>query len=390
MLLIGSEVQVKVNEVREENICTKQETILNRQLPYAHWLYSVPGIGSKTIRLLLEHFETPEKIYQISAEALEEILELPRKKSIVEKIMASKQTWDIYREYNKLKAKHIKFTCLGHECYPKRLSKIADAPFGIYYIGRLPEERKPVIAVIGARSCSEYGRKMAFKFGEELGYAGVQVISGMARGIDSISQWAAVRTGGYSLGVLGCGVDICYPEENRELYTALCNNGGVCSEYLPGTLPQSRLFPPRNRIISGISDAVLVIEAKKRSGTLITVDMALEQGRDVYALPGKVTDALSDGCNQLIKQGAAIALSPQELLEDIWEMQRNRENVLNKIQQRILEIMDNTPQSVENIRERLWQKWECQILMPELMNQLMQLVFMGMIKQIGNSYFFKC
>lgn len=361
-----------------------------KQLPFAHWLYSIPGIGSKTIHYLLEQVKTPEKIYQMSETMWEEIPKFPGKTHVIEKILASKQIWDVQREYHKLKEKQIKFTCIGHACYPTRLSTIADAPFGIYYIGRLPEEGKPTVAIIGARTCSEYGRKMAYEFGEELGYAGVQIISGMARGIDGIGQNAALRAGGYSLGVLGCGVDICYPQENRELYTKLCEHGGICSEYLPGTMPQNRLFPPRNRIISGMSDAVLVIEAKKRSGTLITVDMALEQGRDVYALPGKVTDALSDGCNRLIKQGAAIALSPQELLQDIWEMQKNHKNMLSKIQQQILEIMDNTPQSVENIRERLQQKRECPILLPEVMNQLMQLVFNGMIKQAGNSYFFKC
>lgn len=362
----------------------------NGQLPFAHWLYSIPGIGSKTIRRLFTWFQTPEQIYTLPEAAWEEIPDFPGRNRVAERVLASRQMWDAELEYHKLQERGIHFTCIGHVDYPDRLSKIADAPFGIYYIGRLPEQTKPAVALIGARTCSEYGRKMAYEFGEELGYAGVQVISGMARGIDGIGQWAALQAGGYSLGVLGCGVDICYPAENRSLYEKLCDKGGVCSEYLPGTAPQNRLFPPRNRIISGMSDVVLVIEAKKRSGTLITVDMALEQGREVYALPGKVTEALSDGCNRLIRQGAAVALSPEEFLQDIREMQEGQEGKLGKIQQQILEIMDNTPKSADNIKEYLQQITDTPITLAETINQLMQLVLEGRIRQVGNSYFSKC
>ena len=148
---------------------------------------------------------------------------------------------------------------------------------------------------------------------------GITIISGMARGIDGIAQTAALDAGGRSYAVLGCGVDICYPEENRSLYDRLLQQGGILSEYPPGTPPEARLFPLRNRIISGLADAVLVIEARKKSGTLITVDMALEQGRDVFALPGRVSDSLSDGCNRLIRQGAAPATCPEDLLEYFFE-----------------------------------------------------------------------
>ena len=160
-----------------------------------------------------------------------------------------------------------------------------------------------------------YGREQARRFGRRIGARGISVISGMARGIDGIAQKAALDAGGRSYAVLGCGVDICYPEENRELYERLQQQGGVLSEYPPGMQPIAKLFPPRNRIISGLSDLVLVIEARKRSGTLITVDMALEQGREVYALPGRVSDSLSDGCNRLIRQGAGPATCPQDILE---------------------------------------------------------------------------
>ena len=179
----------------------------------------------------------------------------------------------------------------------------------------MPLENEPAAAIIGARLASGYGREQARRFGRQIGARGISVISGMARGIDGIAQKAALDAGGRSYAVLGCGVDICYPEENRELYERLQQQGGVLSEYPPGMQPIAKLFPPRNRIISGLSDLVLVIEARKRSGTLITVDMALEQGREVYALPGRVSDSLSDGCNRLIRQGAGPATCPQDILE---------------------------------------------------------------------------
>lgn len=204
--------------------------------------------------------------------------------------------------------------------YPKRLAGIPDAPKYLYVKGRLPEENLPSVALIGARDCSEYGKSVAAWLGEKLGKAGVQIISGMARGIDGISQEAALDTGGSSFGVLGCGVDICYPKQNRTLYEKLCARGGVLSEYVPGTPPKPQNFPPRNRIVSGLADAVIVVEARLKSGTLITVDMALEQGREVYVVPGRVTDGLSAGCNRLLKSGAGILLDVEEFLEELWEL----------------------------------------------------------------------
>ena len=209
----------------------------------------------------------------------------------------------------------IGFVSALEEGFPEKLREIPDPPFGIYFKGSMPSEEEPAAAIIGARLASGYGREQARRFGRRIGARGIAVISGMARGIDGIAQKAALDAGGKSYAVLGCGVDICYPEENRELYERLPQQGGVLSEYPPGMLPIAKLFPPRNRIISGLSDLVLVIQARKKSGTLITVDMALEQGREVYALPGRVSDALSDGCNRLIRQGAGPATCPEDILE---------------------------------------------------------------------------
>ena len=211
----------------------------------------------------------------------------------------------------------IGFSCILEESFPDRLRTIPDPPFGLYWRGELPESGStgPCAAVIGARLASGYGRAQARRFGRGLAQRGITVISGMARGIDGIAQSAALEAGGKSYAVLGCGVDLCYPEENRRLYELLLQRGGLVSEYPPGTPPDARNFPQRNRIISGLSDLVLVIEARRRSGTLITVDMALEQGREVFAVPGRVSDALSDGCNCLIRQGAGAATCPKDIAE---------------------------------------------------------------------------
>lgn len=393
----------------------KIDKVEDSMLPFAHWLYSINGVGSKTIRYILAQAGTPEDLYRMPKEKIESVLPPSnRKTELAEKIAVSRQKFDVRGEYLSIKDRQIKFTCIGHTDYPYRLSNISDAPYGIYYRGKLPEQSRPSVAIIGARNCSEYGKRMAKSFGSELAMMGVQVISGMARGIDGIGQKAALEAGGYSMGVLGCGVDICYPEENRTLYDVLCQQGGVCSEYLPGILPKNSLFPPRNRIISGLSDIVLVIEAKNRSGTLITVDMALEQGKEVYALPGRVTDALSEGCNRLLQQGAGIALSPQEMVKELMGKvglvqdirglpvpNRDGSNIaqsngeclqtafLTDIQSDIMRVLEVEPQPVEMIKKQVLSKTGCDLPMSELLNQLVKLCLFGLAKQVGNSYFAK-
>ena len=206
--------------------------------------------------------------------------------------------------------------------YPERLCYIPDAPQKLYYEGELPGNNVHSVAIIGARECTEYGRSMARIFAEALAKKGVYIISGMATGIDGIAQRSALEAGGKSFGVLGCGTDICYPRSNQGLYEDLKKKGGLISEYLPGTLPKRENFPRRNRLISGLADIVLVIEAKEKSGTGITVNTALEQGKDVFAVPGRVGDAMSAGCNRMISEGAGIALSPDILLQELEKKYR--------------------------------------------------------------------
>lgn len=283
---------------------------------FAYWLLSIPGIGEKTIRLLLSRFKRPGKVYTASEAELSECLKGMQLTHVLER----QRNWNLKEEYEKLDIKGIGVVFYGEKTYPKRLLEIPDAPYALFYRGSLPKEEPLSVAVIGARECSGYGEFVAAELGRYLGEQGIQVISGMARGIDGISQTAAMEAGGTSYGVLGSGVDVCYPKSNQRLYDRLLKQGGVLSAYVPGALPASGHFPPRNRIVSGLADALVVVEARGKSGTLITVDMALEQGKEVFVVPGRVTDRLSDGCNRLLTQGAGVFLTPADFVSQLREL----------------------------------------------------------------------
>ncbi len=250
----------------------------------------------------------------------------------------------------------------GEEGYPKRLQNLSGAPKQLFYYGELPKEDQPTAAVIGARDCSEYGIAVTKKLGETLGRNGIQVISGMARGIDGIAQRAALQAGGTSYGVLGSGADICYPNSNRGLYEELKQKGGIISEYEPGMPPLAQNFPPRNRIVSGLADVLIVVEAREKSGTLITVDMALEQGKDVYVVPGRITDRLSDGCNRLIRMGAGVLTDPVTFVNEVWGVaaQMTEEDAAFGLDGELLAVyraLEYSPTGLEQIRHRLPKKY---------------------------------
>lgn len=365
---------------------------------HTYWLNNRNQIGRIKIFRLLEQFQTPERIYQSSETELRES-KILSERDIVEMVV-SKRTWNLEKEYDKLQKSEVKMTVFGEKDYPKRLHNIPDPPYCLYYIGSLPKEEEKALAIIGARNCSEYGRYMAREFAVAFAKQGVSVISGLAKGVDGIGQKAALSVGGNSYAVLGCGVDICYPEQNKEIYENLMKSGGVLSEYAIGTRPMPNLFPARNRIISGLSDGVLVIEAKEKSGTFITVDMALEQGKEVYALPGRINDSLSAGCNNLIRQGAIPAWSPQVVLEEFFEKEEihkqyeEGERNIPKFhfdtisERKIYNILDITPKSTSQIlQEMRMQKSNFEV--SELMNVLLSLLLKGAAFQVGQNYYAK-
>lgn len=224
---------------------------------------------------------------------------------------------DIYNRRKRTGPERKSIQCIQRQdpAYPQKLKMHRGMPRELYLLGRLPDEKRPSVAIVGARRSSLYGNEIARRFAGELALAGVQIISGMAWGIDGMAHEGALEAGGDTFAVLGCGADVCYPAGNRHLYEQLAARGGILSEHAPGVPPMPRYFPARNRIISGLSDLILVVEAKERSGSLITADFALEQGKDVFAVPGRVGDELSRGCLNLLKQGAGLADSPQTILE---------------------------------------------------------------------------
>ena len=279
---------------------------------YWYWLNNIEGIGRVAIRRLLEEYEDPCYIYEDAEDR--EIAYLLQTLDL-SGYHASKDRERLQREYENLQKKGVTFTYPGKTDYPERLCCIPDAPLGLYYKGALPEESQKAIAIIGARNCSRYGMEMARFFGRELAKCDIAVISGLARGIDGMGHKGALEGNGYTLGILGCGVDIVYPTENYELFMKMERQGGILSESNIGIQPFAGLFPQRNRLIAGMSDGILVIEAREKSGTFITVDQGLEQGKEIFALPGKLTDPKSAGCNNLIKLGAHLVTEVADVLE---------------------------------------------------------------------------
>ena len=294
---------------------------------YGLWLHQISGLTDAKIRRLYEFCSSAKELYEQTEQTIRTKMNL--EESLSEQIIESRKTWNLEKEWVDLQMKGISFVCLDDENYPKKLRNLYAPPFGIYVKGRLPDSNKKSVAIVGARECSAYGSQMAKKLGEALAKAGVLVISGLARGIDGNSHQGALDAGGETYAVLGCGVDICYPKQNQSIYNHISVKGGILSEYPPGTTPLPVLFPQRNRIISGLADCVVVIEARKKSGSLITADFAMEQGKDVYALPGRVCDSLSQGCNELIRQGAGILTGIEDFLMDFNLFDKNVGEQLN-------------------------------------------------------------
>lgn len=201
--------------------------------------------------------------------------------------------------------------------YPKALKEIYDPPILLYVKGMLPVEETPAVAVVGTRMCSPYGQRIATGISRELAQAGVVIVSGLALGIDTAAHEGALEGGGVTVAVLGGGLNSLYPSENRKLAEEIVKKGAVITEYPMDMAPQPGYFPVRNRIISGLSRAVLVVEARAKSGALITADAALEQGRDVFAVPGNADSARSQGTNALLKQGAKFVTSAEDILEEL-------------------------------------------------------------------------
>jgi len=287
-------------------------------LKYWVWLSSLSGIGAVTASRLLNHFGTPEAVYNAGAFDYRDVEGLNR--ADVSQLL----------DKNMETANKILASCHGIGCrvvtlqdaeYPDRLRNIYDPPITLYVRGSLPViDEEPVVAIVGTRDCTPYGITAADKMGYNLARSGLTVVTGLARGIDSAATIGALRSGGVVLAVIGSGLDIVYPPENGELYSSVARSGAIISEYPPGTSAKPAHFPMRNRILSGLSLGVVVIEAPKRSGALITAMRALEQGRDVFALPGNVDARSCEGSNALLREGAIPIINADDIISEYIEL----------------------------------------------------------------------
>lgn len=354
-----------------------------------YWYACFLSVSLKVKLYLLERYGTPKNIFRIGEDKL-----CPDNmaQKYVSKIFEAKKYIDTAeKEYHKLGQRGIDFITIADSEYPEKLKYIYEPPICLFVKGELPCEKIKTVAIVGARDCSHYGAETAKWFGSELAKAGMQIISGVALGIDSKGLGGALGQNGKVYGVLGCGVDVVYPPENTMLYEDIINNGGIISEYPCKTKPLAYHFPQRNRIISALADCVLVVEARRKSGSLITADLALEQGKDVAAVPGRHSDDLSEGTNSLIKNGAYLVTSPQDILDIMGvETKINNKNLisnqitLDKTKEKVYSCLHLEPKYIETIID------EAGLSYGEVLEILVELEMDGIIKQTSKNYYAVC
>lgn len=354
---------------------------------YWEWFCSIPGIYRRHREILLRCFGDPKGVWQAEAGEWKHLKE--HGCDWVGCVETHQKESDPQETVYKNRQLGIQFTSCEQPDYPKLLRSIRDFPYGIFYKGRLPAEEKKQIAVVGARVCTHYGKHLAEQLAGQIAQAGGEVVSGAAYGIDGAAQWAALSAGGASFAVVGGGVDCRYPRANDRLYDRLEEEGGVLSEFPPGTKPLRYHFPLRNRIISGLSEIVTVIEAKHGSGSLITADYALEQGRTVLAVPGRLDDELSRGCNELIAQGAGVILSPESFAEQVFPDFRQQKK--NKVSDIALAPSEKLVYSSLDLHSKsLWELEECTSLsLADLSGSLLALEARGLIREVERNYYVK-
>jgi DNA processing protein len=351
----------------------------------------VPGIGSTLFKRLLERFKTPEAVFRATAREFADVEGLGEK--VVRAISRGPFEKRVERELYLLDKVGGTVLASGDEGYPKRLKEIYDPPPVLYVRGKIKKQDDLAIAIVGSRKTSPYGRGFTERVSRDLAQQGVTVVSGMARGIDSVAHQGAVSEGGRTIAVLGCGVDIVYPRENRRLCEQIIDHGAVVSEFPMGSPPEAGHFPKRNRIISGLSLGVVVVQAGKGSGSLITANCALEQGRDVFAVPGNVGAENSQGTNQLIKEGAKLVESSADILQEILPQWRRGENKVEEAEapekrlpeeeKRLYVLLGDTPLHIDTIIR------ETQLEPGKVSSLLLNLELKGMVSQWPGKSFTK-
>mgnify|MGYP001370608293 CR=1 FL=1 len=358
-------------------------------LPLAErdWLIAldaVQGVGWKTIQRLVEGTESLNELAEWTVEKYVSI----GIRSDVALVLREKLTVDFINEV-KQRRKRWPYCVITvfDEDYPRLLREIHQPPWVLYGLGDVRLLQSPSIGMVGTRKPTSYGRMAAFRLARELTEYGFTVISGMARGIDTEAHKGALQAGGGTIAVLGCGIDVVYPPENKKLYETIAEKGLVLSEYPPGTPVHAGLFPQRNRIISGLAYGVVVVEAPIRSGALITADFALEQSRDVFAVPGPIYQIQSSGTNRLIRDGAKIVTDVEDILAEYPEHARaNSQKTVDlpPEEAKVLSHIGYAGIHIDELKKLTGLEWKA------LYPVLMQLQLKKMIRQLPGAYFIRC
>ncbi len=341
----------------------------------------VRGIGAVRLQALINYFGDAGSAWQGSHE---ELRAAGLGSRVIERLLEVRRGVDLEKLWERITAQGIRILTWNDEAYPPRLKEIEQPPPVLYVRGDLLEEDYFAVAVVGTRKVTPYGRQVTEELCAFLAANGVTVISGLARGVDAVAHSSALKAGGRTIAVLGSGVDYVYPSENRGLAEKIMACGALVSDYPVGTAPESTNFPPRNRIISGLSLAVVVVEAGETSGALITAEFAAEQGREVFAIPGNIMAPQSKGTNRLIQNGALPLLTPDDLMQALNLTRVGEQKAARKIlpadavEAQLMDILGNEPLHVDEIRNRSGlpvEKVSAALVMMELK---------GMVRQVGS------
>jgi len=353
---------------------------LNDQKRYLVGFNLVKGIGAVTLQKLLRFFGNAQSAWMASADAL---MQSGLSTTVIERLLETRSSGVLDRIWERIEKEHITLLTVEDDGYPKYLREIPKPPPVLYVKGTLKKEDDWAVAVVGTRRVTAYGKQVALQVSGTLAHSGITIVSGLARGVDAAAHSAALDAGGRTIAVLGCGVDLVYPPEHRILAERIQENGALISDYPPGTPPEAKNFPPRNRIISGIARAVLVIEAGRKSGALITARFAAEQGRDVFAVPGNIFAPQSRGTNALIQQGARPLLQPKDVL-DVLDMTMIAEQQIactvlpgNAAEAQLYDLLNHEPMHIDEIMVKT------DLSIDEVSSALAMMELKGMVRQVG-------
>lgn len=340
----------------------------------------IKGIGAVRMQALIQYFGDLEAAWKASPA---ELAEARLGKILIERVVQAREGVDLEKVWEKIQNQGITILTWQDESYPQRLKEIDQPPPVLYIRGEYLPDDLFAVAIVGTRRVTPYGRQITEELSAFLAANGITVISGLARGVDAIAHQSTLKAGGRSIGVLGSGVDKIYPPEHRGLAEQMIKHGAIISDYAPGTPPDASNFPPRNRIISGLSLAVVVIEAGETSGALITAEFAAEQGREIFAVPGSILAPQSKGTNKLIQNGALPLLSVNDLMQALDLTRVGEHKAARKIipadetEARLMNVLGSEPLHVDEIRN------QSELPIEKVSAALALMELKGMVRQVG-------